>query len=42
VHQFFTAGSLAAPTELAVAALDFRPLASIFTVAVFPAALSPA
>jgi hypothetical protein len=42
VHQFFIAGSLAAPTKLAAAALDFQPPASIFVVVVFPASLSPA
>jgi hypothetical protein len=42
VHQFFIAGSLSAPTELAAAALDFRPPSSILAVAIFPAALFPA
>jgi hypothetical protein len=42
VYLFEFAGSLAPLTELAAADLNFRLSALISTVAVFPAALSPA
>jgi hypothetical protein len=42
MHQFNFARSLATPTESVAAVLKLRPPASIFTVVVSPAALSPA
>jgi hypothetical protein len=42
MHLFKYAGSLALPIELAAAVLEFQPPASIFVVAAFPAALTPA